>query len=158
MGTLAVPWHWRLMRPPHLWEITSIHRALFWYILEMCRIYLTDGYGIVFLSSHIPNKEDHNLQQGKPGLRSKKSHLLDSFGKIRIVSQEKGLGGKGFRVLWSVTLVKGVLDHRRNSWEGAVPKSLNKKATTHLEKSSKNKKFHKCSLIHLVNLYLPKIF
>lgn len=65
----------------------------------MYGICLTDGNGIVFLSSDIHNKKEHNLQEGKPGISFTQTHLPNSFGKIRIVSQEEGLEAKGIRML-----------------------------------------------------------
>lgn len=49
----------------------------------MYGICLTDGNGIVFLSSDIHNKKEHNLQEGKPGISFTQTHLPNSFGKIR---------------------------------------------------------------------------
>lgn len=52
-------------------------------------MYLTDGNGIVFLSLDIHNKKEHNLKQEKPGINFIQTHLPNSFGKIRTVSQEE---------------------------------------------------------------------
>lgn len=60
----------------------------------MYRLFLTDGNGIVFLSSDIHNKKEHNFQQGKPGISFIQTHLPNLFGKIRIVSQRGGIGSQ----------------------------------------------------------------